>query len=134
MPSPMAFSVMPNILGMEGPVISASSTADFLPRAATAEASMEVTRDLPTPPLPLTTPITLPTRLNSLRFSFCIALREAQSLWLQLLQSWVHSLIVIAFRVNVFWSLYRIIVSFFAYVKGKGKKRPNFSQIYKISS
>ena len=48
----------PNMRGMEGPVISASSTAADRPFFCTAQASREVTRDLPTPPLPETTPMT----------------------------------------------------------------------------
>ena len=43
---------------MEGPVISASRMPTFLPRAAMAAAREQVTVDLPTPPLPLTTAIT----------------------------------------------------------------------------
>src|SRR5699024_4802348 len=48
----------PKDLGTDGPVISASSTPTFSPAFAQAEASRQVTRLLPTPPLPLTTPIT----------------------------------------------------------------------------
>ena len=53
-----AFSWMPKALGMEGPVISASMTAEWYPFFCMEEASREVTRDFPTPPLPLTTAIT----------------------------------------------------------------------------
>jgi hypothetical protein len=55
---------MPNDLGIEGPVISASSTAQALPLACIALASIDVTSDLPTPPLPLTMPITFLTLLK----------------------------------------------------------------------
>lgn len=92
LPSPVACSLMPNILGMEGPVMSASNTAVLKPRLLVAEAIMEVTRDLPTPPLPLTMPMTFFTLLNSLSCSLGIS-REPQSFWPQLLQSWLHSLI-----------------------------------------
>ena len=57
----MGLSFMPNILGIEGPVISASRIAVLLPFLRVATAIREVTRDLPTPPFPLTTPITLRT-------------------------------------------------------------------------
>ena len=52
--------------GMEGPVMSASRIAARLPARAVALASRPVTRDLPTPPLPLTTPMTLRTSLPAL--------------------------------------------------------------------
>ena len=55
---PSASLWMPKALGTEGPVISASSTPTFLPRLAMAAARVQVTVDLPTPPLPLTTAIT----------------------------------------------------------------------------
>ena len=53
-----AFSVSPNDLGIEGPVISASRTAVLYPALCMLTAIREVTIDLPTPPLPLTTAIT----------------------------------------------------------------------------
>ena len=53
--SPVAFLVRPKALGMEGPVMSASRMAQFYPLFCMVVASMEVTKDLPTPPLPLTT-------------------------------------------------------------------------------
>ena len=43
---------------MDGPVISASSTAELYPFLEKIAASLEVTKDLPTPPFPLTIPIT----------------------------------------------------------------------------
>ena len=60
MPSSVAPSMpcTPKALGMLGPVISASSIAVERPRRRIATAIMEVTSDLPTPPLPLTTPMT----------------------------------------------------------------------------
>ena len=53
----VALSLSPKDLGIDGPVISASSIAVFLPSLAALTASIEVTRDLPTPPFPLTTAI-----------------------------------------------------------------------------
>ena len=58
----------PKERGIEGPVMSASSTATFLPLRAAPTASRAVTRDFPTPPFPLTTPITRFTLLSS----FCL--------------------------------------------------------------
>ena len=52
------FSLIPKALGIEGPVISASRIAVLKPFLWVDTAKSEVTRDLPTPPLPLTTPIT----------------------------------------------------------------------------
>ena len=56
----------PNARGIDGPVMSASRTAAFRPRFAAAAASRHVTRLLPTPPLPLATATTLPTRDHGL--------------------------------------------------------------------
>ena len=62
----------PNSLGIDGPVMSASSTPTFLPCLLRADASKAATEDLPTPPLPL---ITATTRSTWLRWratpSFC---------------------------------------------------------------
>ena len=82
---------MPKHLGMEGPVMSASSTATSLPRRRRLVASREVTRLLPTPPLPLTTPMTFFTWLKSLVFSKKLwgCCREGQ-FSPQLEQSWVQ--------------------------------------------
>ena len=55
---PFAFCLRPKAFGIEGPVISASRIATFLPFLLALTASREVTRDFPTPPLPETTPIT----------------------------------------------------------------------------
>ena len=62
MPSslPSALAWTPKAVGMEGPVMSASSTPTFFPSRRMATAREEVTRLLPTPPLPLTTAMTLP--------------------------------------------------------------------------
>ena len=89
--SPSALSLMPKILGMDGPVMSASSIAVFRPRRFMVTASRDVTMDLPTPPLPDTTPITF-LMLDSAcgaswKSSGCC--REAQLL-LQVLQSCVQ--------------------------------------------
>ena len=60
MPSsvPSAGPLRPKALGIEGPVISASSIAVLKPFLFDAKAKRDVTKLLPTPPLPLTTPIT----------------------------------------------------------------------------
>ena len=50
--------VMPNVLGMDGPVTSASRMPTLKPRFCIWLASRLVTSDLPTPPLPLTTAMT----------------------------------------------------------------------------
>ena len=86
---------IPKAMGMDGPVMSASRTAVFLPLRFMLTASMEVTKDLPTPPLPLTTPITFFTELagfSASRNSLLSALRLSQFA-LQEPQSWLHSLI-----------------------------------------
>ena len=54
-----------SILGMEGPVMSASSTPTECPCRRSATARSAETEDLPTPPLPLTTAITWRTQLNA---------------------------------------------------------------------
>ena len=61
----LAFPCSPKALGIDGPVISASKTAVFLPAFCMAAAKSEVTIDFPTPPLPLTIPITFFTVLIS---------------------------------------------------------------------
>ena len=93
MPSsvPVARWWMPKAVGMEGPVMSASSTATFLPRRAMATAREAVTVLLPTPPLPLTTAMTC--LMLDLALAGTLRSREEQSL-LQVEQSWVHSDIV----------------------------------------
>ena len=93
---PCAFSFTPNALGIDGPVISASSMAVFRPLRLKVTASSEVTRDLPTPPLPLTTPMTFLTLLRSLSFSRKSSLEGCllEQLAEHVLQSCVHSLMV----------------------------------------
>ena len=84
---PVALWWTPKAVGIEGPVISASRTATFLPRLAIATAREAVTVLLPTPPLPLTTAMTrliLDMALAGTRRS-----REEQSAE-QLEQSWVQ--------------------------------------------
>ena len=49
---------IPYILGMDGPVMSASRMPTRYPSFASWLARDAVTMDLPTPPFPLTTPIT----------------------------------------------------------------------------
>ena len=60
MPSsvPCARPVTPKIFGMDGPVTSASRMAVEKPLRCIMTARDEVTIDLPTPPLPLTTAMT----------------------------------------------------------------------------
>jgi len=91
---PTALSCTPKACGIEGPVMSASMTPTLKPRRCMVTASWLVTMDLPTPPLPETTPNTLPMRLSgwgALRRD-CGAVRSAQ-LSPQVEQLWVHSLI-----------------------------------------
>ena len=52
------FGTALNALGIDGPVISASRIATFFPFLLEEEASIAVTEDFPTPPFPLTIPIT----------------------------------------------------------------------------
>ena len=56
---------------MEGPVMSASRIPTLYPLAAIAFAREPVTKDFPTPPLPLTTPITCFTSEKT----FCSAIK-----------------------------------------------------------
>ena len=68
---------------MDGPVMSASSTAHCLLRRCIALASRPVISDLPTPPLPLTTAITFFTELPALSLAvksvgWCAPLAEGQ--------------------------------------------------------
>ena len=92
---------MPKALGMDGPVMSASKMATDLPCFALPTASSDVTRDLPTPPLPLTMPMTFLTLENS--FVFSLTILDAQS-FPQDSQSCVHSLIYnsLRYRANFF--------------------------------
>ena len=82
----------PNAFGMDGPVMSASRIAVCLPLLFIFTAIMAVTRDLPTPPLPLTTPITFLTLLagfNGSKKLVCSAVRLLQDSP-QVLQLWVQ--------------------------------------------
>ena len=79
---------------MQWPVMSASSTAQLWPRRCISEASRLVTRDLPTPPLPLTTAITFLTDAPSRRGLRKLSAVRSEQFWLQVEQSCVHSLIV----------------------------------------
>ena len=67
MPDSLAAAIAstPNIFGIDGPVMSASRIPHWRPFFCIAEASSEVTSDLPTPPLPLTTPTTFLTSLRA---------------------------------------------------------------------
>ena len=87
---PVTGPLRPKALGMEGPVISASRMAVFISLRRMVTASMEVTMDFPTPPLPLTTPITFLTLLEALQGSIRLTFFDEQLL-LQLEQSCVHS-------------------------------------------
>ncbi len=55
---PVALPLIPKTFGIDGPVISASKTAVLKPFLFIKTARREVTSDFPTPPFPLTTPIT----------------------------------------------------------------------------
>ena len=60
----------PNAFGMEGPVTSASIMPTRFPALRNSEASRQVTEVFPTPPLPDTTPMTLPIWETELGESF----------------------------------------------------------------
>jgi hypothetical protein len=67
---------------MDGPVMSASRTAVLKPSFVMATASIEVTVDLPTPPLPLTTAMTFLTCDWGLASASRLSgLRSAQASW-----------------------------------------------------
>ena len=92
---PIQCSWMPKDLGMEGPVMSASKMAQLWPRRCISEASRLVTRDLPTPPLPLTTAITFLTLAPSRRGLRKLSAVRSEQVLPQVEQSCVHSLITI---------------------------------------
>ena len=102
---PTRFMERPNAFGIDGPVISPSKIAVLNPSLIEAAARSEVTIDLPTPPLPDTTPITFLTELPLLNFtrkssgldSLCAQLSP------QLLQSCVQSLIIFTSRLTKFF-------------------------------
>ena len=81
-PSDIACSCTPKMRGIDGPVISASSTAVLYPCFCIFDARSEVTSDFPTPPLPLITPITFLISEYSFCFSkrLCGCVRDAHSL------------------------------------------------------
>ena len=95
--SPSGVTLTPSVpkpkdLGMDGPVISASRMAVCFPLAFIFTARREVTRDLPTPPFPLTMPITFPTELAGFKGSKKLVRSVVRLLQfsLQELQSWVQ--------------------------------------------
>ena len=59
----------PNSFGIDGTVISASRTPTEYPSRLMATAERDVTKDFPTPPLPLTTAMTCLTLLSSWGFA-----------------------------------------------------------------
>ena len=75
----VTLSVSPKDLGIDGPVISASSIADFFPSLLALTASIDVTSDLPTPPLPLTTAITFLTLPLLAFLNICGPFLDSQS-------------------------------------------------------
>ena len=82
----------PNAFGIDGPVISASRIAVCFPMLFIFTAISAVTRDFPTPPFPLTTPITFLTLLagfNGSKKLVCSAVRLLQ-FSPQELQLWVQ--------------------------------------------
>ena len=81
----------PKDFGMEGPVISASSIAVLSPRRLSSTAESDVTSDFPTPPFPLTTPMSLFTLLNWFTGAKAGALLFSEQLAEQVEQSCVHS-------------------------------------------
>ena len=81
-----ALAVRPKALGTLGPVISASRIAVESPFLFARTARREVTIDLPTPPFPLTTPMTFFTLLKGFCGSRKSCLRDEQ-FELQVLQS-----------------------------------------------
>ena len=68
--------------------MSASSMPHWLPFFCIAEASSEVTSDFPTPPLPLTTPITFRTLLSGLAGTLKSGFSASAHFCWQLPQSW----------------------------------------------
>ena len=90
----MALLCTPKDLGTDGPVMSASKTPTLSPAFAQAEASMHATRLFPTPPLPLTMPITF-LMFEYLFIGFCrLCGFLSPQFCEQVEQSCVHSLIL----------------------------------------
>ena len=95
MPSASAVSgfVMPNVLGMDGPVTSASRMPTLKPFFCIWLAKRLVTSDLPTPPLPETTPMTCLMFVRAFvgNVDGPASSRSPQPATPQLPHSWVHS-------------------------------------------
>ena len=81
---PRACSWMPYIFGMDGPVISASRIPAVYPFSIIILAREAVTMDLPTPPLPLITPMTFLTA----EYGFAGFLKSF--IWLVHVDAWEH--------------------------------------------
>ena len=84
---PCAFPWMPNVFGMLGPVMSASKIAVLYPLRFIRTDKYEVVSDLPTPPFPLTTPITFFTLLCLFSGSIMLFLESEEHVVEQLLHS-----------------------------------------------
>ena len=115
---PVAFSLMPNTFGMEGPVISASRMPTFFSSLCMETARREVTRLFPTPPLPDTTAITFFTSESAFGASmklcgFCLLSQSTP----QLLQSCVHSLILYVPPKIVFYNLIHVYLQKIAIIR-----------------
>ena len=91
MPSPVTSPFTPNAFGIDGPVTSASSIATLCPRRFIITDIIDVTIDLPTPPLPLTTPITFLIWESSCGFSMRLSLVRDEQFAEQVEQSCLHS-------------------------------------------
>ena len=91
----------PNAFGMDGPVTSASMMPTERPRRRSSTAASSVTSDLPTPPLPLTTPITFPTMLIALIGSNIDSFFELHAAP-QVEQSWVQPSISFSSSIMIF--------------------------------
>lgn len=99
--SPIARSVIPKALGIDGPVTSASRIAVLKPFFWKLTASIEETIDFPTPPLPLITPMTFFILLSLCGGSIKLFGSLLSQFALQFEQSCVHvSSIIIFLLVN----------------------------------
>ena len=78
---------MPNVFGMLGPVMSASKIAVLYHLRFIRTDKYEVVSDLPTPPFPLTTPITFFTLLCLFSGSIMLFLESEEHVVEQLLHS-----------------------------------------------
>ena len=90
----------PKARGMEGPVMSASKMAVSKARRRIFTAIREATIDLPTPPFPLTMPITFFTWLLALA-SAAKSLFRLSQFALHVLQSWVHSSLMVFISIKI---------------------------------